>query len=404
MKILILSALYPPHAFGGAEDCAKSFAEWASAHGQDVRVVMAAKTSSEIDTLRTENGVDVGMIGTPHVYPVSAFHSAPTILKPIWHFQDHFDGRAATSLDRHLDEFCPDIVMIHYLQGFGYRLLETIAKRRIPIAYVLHDLGLACIRMSMFRGAENCKSQCRLCGLSSRYKLSMLCNAAAQSTVGFISPSQANLDTLDRYFPVKTFQNRVILNTKSYPSSTLTYKPSAKLKLLFAGKLDRAKGIDTLCEAVSDIAQQHPVSLTVAGAGPLEEELKSRFRNQTWFQFRGFIPQEQLADEMAIADLLCVPSKWQENSPGVVIQALSTGLPVIATDRGGLPELIDNHLTGILLATHNAKAWVDALEKLLADRTRIEQMRKTALEQKDRFSQDNIGNQTLEFMADLAGV
>src|SRR2546430_14190684 len=64
------------------------------------------------------------------------------------------------------------------------------------------------------------------------------------------------------------------------------------------------------------------------------------FGDRAWCRFHGHVAQQQVSNFMQGSDVLCVPSLWQENSPGVVIHALSQGLPVIGSDKGGIPELV----------------------------------------------------------------
>ncbi|MGL1442066.1 glycosyltransferase, partial [Vibrio parahaemolyticus] len=78
------------------------------------------------------------------------------------------------------------------------------------------------------------------------------------------------------------------------------------------------------------------------------------------------VPLQTVADEMANSDLLLVPSLWKENSPGVVFQALGTGLPIMASDRGGLPELVVPGENGFLVSAGDASAWTKAIDAVLA--------------------------------------
>ncbi|WP_375396548.1 glycosyltransferase [uncultured Sphingomonas sp.] len=362
---------------------------------------MAAREAGEEGSLRIEDNLRVERLNTPHIYPVARFHQAPAWQKPIWHLQDHVDDRVGRVIAARVATFAPDVVVIHYLQGFGYRTLEHLARCAVPTAYVLHDLGLACIRMSMFRNGRDCVGQCAACRISGAFKNRWLANLAAAASLGFISPSQAMLDSLDRYVPIKQHPHARLLNTKSYPVSGRPRPASDTLRLLYVGKLDTHKGIEVLFEAVDRLVGSLPISLTVAGAGPLQEDLLAHYGHAPWLRFLGFVSQDVLADEMAQADVLCVPSLWQENSPGVVIQALSNGLPVAATDRGGLSELVEDGRNGILLRRHDAGDWVEQLTHLARDRTLLERLQRQAADDWRRFDQDTIGQETIAFLEGL---
>lgn len=402
MRILVLSALYPPYAFGGAEDCAQSFSTWAATHGHEVRVLMAARETSEDGQLCNEEGVEVVKLATPHIYPVGRFDEAKAWQKPIWHLQDHFSGEVGRKIAAQVDDFAPDVIVIHYIQGFGYRTLAHLARCKVPVAFVLHDLGLACIRMSMFRAGRACERQCVACSLSGGYKSNLIDKLARHAPIGFIAPSQAIINELDRFVPVKQYPNARILNTKGYPEARKLHLPDQRLRLLYVGKLDRTKGIDVLFEAIARLAASQPLTFTIAGKGPLSDVLREQYGKAAWTRFLGFVSQDELANEMADADLLCVPSLWKENSPGVVIQALSTGLPVMATNRGGLPELVKEGVNGFLLQSGSEAEWHARLTEIAENPARLLQLRKQVFADRSRFNIDVIGQETIAFLQDLS--
>ena len=403
MKIAIIAALYPPHGMGGAEDCAQSFADWAVRAGHKVHVFQAARGSDDVRRVDENSAFAVDRLPTPHIYSVTDFRNARGWQKPIWHLQDHIDSRGATHLASVVGAFAPDIIMIHYIQGFGYRAIPVLAALGKPMAFVLHDLGLACIRMSMFKDGADCAKQCVSCRISSRYKANLIETAAASAPLGFIAPSRAILDRIDKYTPIKQHRHAVILNTKSYPTSVKTRTSSDQLRLLYAGKLDATKGVDLLADAVARVAARSAVRLEIAGSGPLEAILSARYGLEPWFKMLGFVSQGILADAMINADALVVPSVWPENSPGVVIQALMQGLPVIASRAGGLPELV-NDMNGIVIEPGRVEAIEAVIDRVAADPD-VLAVRRDYLSVTDRrFAIDTIGDKTVAFLKSLSRV
>ena len=395
MKVLLLSALYPPLYIGGAEMSAESLAEFLRTEGNEVGVIRSTDRGEPEGEEVTTSGIRIWRVRTPHVYPTFRFPEAPAWQKPIWHLQDHLDPRGRSKVGRILDEFKPDLINVHLLQGLGYPLLEETAKRGIPITYVLHDLGLACIRMSMFKDGHDCATQCAACKLSARYKKRLL---AKQKSVTFISPSRANLETLRRFFPIDPSRSTAILNPNTYLKPTIPHVESGTLRLLYAGRIHESKGVRLLLEAVDSLAADHDVSLALAGRGFQEAELRERFGDRPWSSFLGFLNQADLADSMARSDLLCTPSIWAENSPGVVIHALSVGLPVLGSDRGGLPELVKDGINGALVHEPTAEAWERAIRAILDDRSRLAVWRANAAAQAGEFDQPAIGAKILDWM------
>ena len=395
MRILQISSLYPPKMLGGAEVSARNLSELLVGDGHEVLVVRACDRDEDEGEETTATNVRIVRLKTPHIYPVFRFYEASPLKKPLWHLQDHVDPSLRVKFGRILDEFAPDLVNVHLLQGLGYPLLKEIPKRGIPVNYVLPDLGLACIRMSMFKNGKDCGSQCLPCRASARYKRHLI---REQASITFVSPSRANLETLARYFPVQDYPNRVILNPNTYPKPNVAHTQSDTLRLLYAGRMHDSKGIDILLEAVESLARNHPVSLTLAGQGQQEAELRARFGSASWCSFLGFISHTELADRMMQSDLLCIPSIWAENSPGVVIQALGLGLPVMGSARGGIPELVRDGHNGCLVTDMTAEGWRLALARILDAPERLANWRRAASAETGDFDADGIGRKMLDWM------
>jgi glycosyltransferase involved in cell wall biosynthesis len=122
-------------------------------------------------------------------------------------------------------------------------------------------------------------------------------------------------------------------------------------EVLFVGRLAPEKGIRELAEATAGM------NLVAAGDGPLRELLPSAL---------GFVPHDELEKLYARAAVL-VCSSYGEGLPICVIEAMSYGLPVVATTVGGIPSLVDDGRTGFLVPPGDARALRDRLEWLLSD-------------------------------------
>ena len=103
---------------------------------------------------------------------------------------------------------------------------------------------------------------------------------------------------------------------------------------LFAGRLAEEKGVDTAIEA----ARRSGVPLVVAGAGPDSDRLRALARGAP-VQFAGRLASDALAEMRRRAAFAVVPSRWDEPCPYAVIEAMATGLPVLVSSVGGLPEM-----------------------------------------------------------------
>lgn len=149
--------------------------------------------------------------------------------------------------------------------------------------------------------------------------------------------------------------------------AALRLDPAAKI-LLYAGRLDVRKGLRELVEAVAALRARQPDLLCyLLGDGPdrsLLEQLIARHGAQDAVHFIPAAPTETVAQWMAACDVFTLPS-YKEGCPNVVLEALASGRPVVATDVGGIPELMDSS-SGRLVPAQDAVALERALEETLA--------------------------------------
>jgi glycosyltransferase involved in cell wall biosynthesis len=395
MRILVLAGLYPPNIIGGAEMSAADMVRWLVSQGHEIGVVTTAASPDQVLDGEFVDGVRMWRLHIPRPYPLIRFPEVSGLMKPIWHLQDHLDPRNKPKIRAIIEDFKPTDAIVHILQGLGYNALVEIGRADIPVTYILHDLGLACIRMSMFKGGRDCASQCRACQISAWWKRRLVSRVPR---IGFCSPSRANIDTLAKFFPLKTYPNAVILNPNKFPQATVERVESEHPRILYVGRIQPSKGISLLLEAASWLAQDHHFTMTVVGSGPEEARLRKLYSGASWCRFAGFITQAEISNLMINSEIMCVPSIWAENSPGVVVHALSLGLPVVGSKRGGIPELIDNGRTGSLVEAGDIEAWRYELERLLSTPKMLKAWRENAAREAGRFEQATIGKQIIEFM------
>jgi glycosyltransferase involved in cell wall biosynthesis len=135
---------------------------------------------------------------------------------------------------------------------------------------------------------------------------------------------------------------------------------------LYSGRLSREKGLATLIEA---IGRREDLRLTVVGSGPEEERSRrlAEERAPGRVSFAGRIDREDLLSRVRGARALLMPSEWYENAPMSALEALASGVPVIATATGGLPELVRDGETGLLVPPGDPEALAQAMGRLQGD-------------------------------------
>jgi glycosyltransferase involved in cell wall biosynthesis len=160
-----------------------------------------------------------------------------------------------------------------------------------------------------------------------------------------------------------------------------------KFTVLFVGRLIEIKGARTLVEIAKEVGDK--INFLFVGVGPLEEELKVASRRNKNILFAGRIDNREVPRYFSVADVFVIPSKYPEGFARVVLEALSCGLPVLASNMGVIPEEI-NPKVGILVnpTVREIKEkilWLYHHPKTLAE------MSQSAFEfSRERYSEKNI--------------
>jgi glycosyltransferase involved in cell wall biosynthesis len=150
---------------------------------------------------------------------------------------------------------------------------------------------------------------------------------------------------------------------------------------LVSGRLVEEKGFDTAIRAAVDVA----VPLVVAGEGPDRPRLEALAAGGN-VRFTGLLTPERLAEVRRDAAVVLVPSRCEEACPYSVLDAYASGVPVLASDRGGLPELVGE---GAALPAADFGAWREALARLWADSDLRARLGSEALARaRDRLGED----------------
>ena len=140
--------------------------------------------------------------------------------------------------------------------------------------------------------------------------------------------------------------------------------------LLFVGRLAAVKGVPVLFQAFADVLQAHPdATLTLIGDGPERVGLEAEAAHlglADKVRFSGYQSQDAVAGALARADIFVLPS-FAEGVPVVLMEAMATGLPVVATAVGGVSELVDHRESGLLVPPGDKQALAQALTGLLDD-------------------------------------
>jgi len=165
------------------------------------------------------------------------------------------------------------------------------------------------------------------------------------------------------------------------------------IRILFVGSLLPVKGISYLLEALARFkSERDDWCLDIFGEGPNRDEYKNLSAELGLSEevtFHGYRPKEEIAAFMRQAQLFILPSLW-ENLPCVLVEAIASGLPILSTQAGGIPEIVDEEI-GMLVSPGNVKDLSLGLEEMLSklqsfDRSEIASRSK-------RYSLETIGRE-----------
>lgn len=148
--------------------------------------------------------------------------------------------------------------------------------------------------------------------------------------------------------------------------------PGAGLKLVFVGHVREEKGVFVLLESLRRLPGVYRHELCCDIYGPVYDAAETRLRREldrtATARYRGVLAPGEVVDTLRRYDALVFPTFYQgEGHPGVLIEAMMAGLPVISTEFRAIPELIDDRVNGLLVPPQDAEALAAAIAALADD-------------------------------------
>lgn len=318
-----------------------------------------------------------------------------------------------------LDEVAPDAIHFFHLRNLGSDCLEVAHERGVRSVVNLMDFWYLCPRFTLLRhdgglcegppdrglGCVPCAYP-RLAPTTADPDVAAFALDSAQSIRGVVegTGTAAELAALLRRPAVQLRRLRLadaivapskfladMFAKNGLPRESMTVvpyglepgrvrrmdvdRPRNPLRVGFAGVLSPWKAPHLLVEAV----QQIDAPLEVKIHGRTEEPMFRDYiaamlasaESEPRIEFPGAFGREQLDDVMANTDVLVVPSLWYENTPFVVLEAFEAGVPVIASDLGGLSEVIVDGENGFLFEAGSAASLADVLRSCVDDPARL---------------------------------
>lgn len=392
VKILLINSLYWPQFLGGAERIVQSLAQGLAHLGHDVVVISVAPTRHKTAYV---NGVKVYYLSLKNLmWPFG--RENPTVLKPLYHALDTYNPFMAAAVGSIIDHERPTLVHTNTLAGLSTAVWQQVKSRQLPLVHTLMDYYLLCPRSTMFCDATNCVVSCRRCSVFGYLRRRM-----SPSVDAVVALSRYVLALhLDAGYFVSTPVRKVVYSGYEPPRDALqSVAVGGKVRLGFLGRLHPTKGIEVLLDAVTRLPSTR-WELWIAGRGTevYEAALRKRWRAPN-IHYLGHIQPEAL---FSMIDVLVVPSLWNEPFGMVVIEAYANGVPVIASRRGGLAEIVEHGGTGFLFDPSEPDSLEHILAQVISAPTTIHDMRSRVLNTSNNFSPTRMMESYLAIYGTLA--
>ena len=364
-KILFINTLCVPHIGGGAEIILQIQAKALQDRGFDVAVLATGPERG----IKSEivDGVKVYRVGLSNIYWPYAKKDANAILRLAWHLFDRYNRRMRRHAKNVMELEKPDFVFCHNLLGWSISVWDAFKSVKIPFIQVLHDQYLLCPKTTMFKNDKVCETQCVDCKL-----LRLRHKSASKNVTAVVGVSAFILNKFEiaGYFKnsVKvTIHNAIVLDQQQ----RLKVEKRPTFQFGFIGKLGEFKGIEWLIEQFKSLDIN--ATLIIAGKGkPDYEEHLKKIANDTRIIFLGYVKPEDFYSKI---DVCVVPSKWQDTFPGVAIESCAYGKPVIASNSGGLPEIIKNNKNGLICDIADPSSLGRSMKQIFEDEPLLNDMK-----------------------------
>jgi glycosyltransferase involved in cell wall biosynthesis len=374
MRVLVCSNAYPPNFIGGAELIAHYQAKELVAAGHDVEV-FAGETKAPGVRHEMRSGTYDGL----------TVHRVHLDWKD---FASNFSTFSHLRVEEHfrniLSRLSPDVVHCHNINGLSVTILRIAHEFGARVIVTLHDHWGFCLKNTMMKvEGVACvdHSRCAECepfiddGDERRIPIQLRRDymaSALHCVDAFVSPSKYLASTYERAgFPrgrLHVVWNGVDL--KKFASVRPRFRDKT-LKFSYFGHFGRHKGLHTLLDALPKLKNPEAVRVNLVGDGEERPRYEEQLRNNgcsEMVKFWGKVDNDEIAKAYAETDVLVLPSIWHENQPVSITEAMACGIPVIASRMGGIPELIEDGVTGLIFEAGDPMDLAAKMNRLVANR------------------------------------
>jgi glycosyltransferase involved in cell wall biosynthesis/SAM-dependent methyltransferase len=385
LKVLQVIHQFPPRHAAGAEIHCSDLSFALARRGHAVRVLSGAPYREDAGTtVQWEDDVGIVVERMPATRGYRRLGS-------VGGFLDRFDNPDARLVARALlHRWRPDVVHIQHLLYLTAELIPECHARGIPVVVTLHDYWFLCHRVRLQRPGDvlcdgpargwNC-CQCLHAPRLVRSHLNPMAVAANLYRYAYLMRQLRKADLilspshfLQRVFArnglpmerITTIEFGMPGMSEDLRGSTEVISRHERPRFGFLGSFMPHKGIHVLIDAFNRLPEES-AELHLFGA-PVDPQYRDQLIGSTrhpGIRWRGEFAHAERWRVLAELDVLVVPSIWYENSPLTIHEARAARVPVIASDIGGIPELVHHEVTGLTFPAGDAAALANCLRRVI---------------------------------------
>ncbi|MDO8435378.1 MAG: glycosyltransferase family 4 protein [bacterium] len=320
---------------------------------------------------------------------------------------------AQKKFDQLLADTKPDVIHLHNIyHQISPSILAPAERRGIPVVQTLHDYQYVCPNYTLYTPKSSLPETRFACFINSLAHPTLLRSRSASFFAGaafvvqhalvmqergvdtFICPSSFQRDLMIRWGePAEKFAH--LPNPIEVPPYTVGMRGEY---VYYAGRFVEEKGMRLLMDAAAKLPT---VPFVVQGTGPMESYVKRRAAQLSNVTFLPHTksPKELMA-RMANARIVVLPSVWEEVYPYTLLEAQAQGRPIVASARGGIPEIVEDGISGVLFDPSKPHALAGAIEGVWDDEERLHAFGKAGYE---RVQSENDPAQHLSRLLEVYG-
>jgi len=382
MRIHLFCAAFPPFGRGGGPVGSELIARALVSSGHEVEVV----TVSDEPHQENRGEYRVCSLGSPNIY-ADYWRPNPAWKKIIWHFLENFNPVAFVRAHRRIRQFEPDLVMTVSIENINVATWIAAKLSGLPVVHVLQSYFVLCWRGSMYARGRKCEPYCKSCRVLCLGKrlAAKYVDAIVGETV-FINASHINCSvfTKARQYVVPGPIDRLVVAARS--DAIVIPRQQNHLSIGYIGNISPEKGLLTLARAARRLCEDlgDRTRFRIAGTG--EKSFLSEVKAQFPSQLTEFMGWTTASTFYQAVDVVVVPSLFNEPFGRAAVEPLAYGVPVVVARSGGLPETVEEGISGLVFTPDDDRELARLLAELASDKARLQALSKGALARARRYS------------------